>query len=135
MLVSIGGVSRPRHNSQGRNVDYLKRTTLPASFLLHCVKHETENRRMWAFLVDEDNNDDEQGRMQWVVTDEKPEKVGRDASLDVVGGRLHVEIKVKEVFTDVGDLIRSRESITVSTRGSETGDLMCPSIVFDRSFS
>ena len=85
-------------------MDYLKRTTLPASYLLHCVKHETENRHVWAFLVDEDNSDNKQ---EWVVTDEKPQKVGRDSNLDVVGGRLHVEIKVKEVFTDVSDLLEA----------------------------
>ena len=134
MLVSIGGVSRPRHNSQGRNVDYLKRITLPAWYRLHCVKHETENRHVWAFLVDEDNNDDEQGRMQWVITDEKPEKVGRDASLDVVGGRLHVEIKVKEVFTDVSDLLEAeRDNGFNSWKRDRRPDVSQYS--FDRSFS
>ena len=72
--------------------------------------------------------------MQWVVTDEKPEKVGRDASLDVVGGRLHVEIKVKEVFTDVGDLIRAeRANGFNSWKRDRRPDVSQYS--FDRSFS
>lgn len=115
-------------------MDYLKRMTLPASYLLHCVKHDTEDRHVWAFLVDNDNNDDEHGRMQWVITDKKPQKAGRDTNPDVVGGRLHVEIKVKEVFTDAGDLIRAeRANGFNSWKRDQRPDVSQYS--FDRSFS
>ena len=115
-------------------MDYLKRMTLSASYFLHCVKHDTEDRHVWAFLVDNDNNDDEHGRMQWVITDKKPQKAGRDTNPDVVGGRLHVEIKVKEVFTDVGDLIRAeRANGFNSWKRDRRPDVAQYS--FDRSFS
>ena len=135
MLVSIGGVSRPRHNfTREKRGLFKENNTTSVVSAAHCVKHETENRHVWAFLVDEDNNDDEQGRMQWVVTDEKPEKVGRDASLDVVGGRLHVEIKVKEVFTDVSDLLEAeRDNGFNSWKRDRRPDVSQYS--FDRSFS
>ena len=91
-------------------MDYLKLLTLPASNLLHCVIHDTDNTHVWVFLVDADNNDDKQGKMQWVVTDRKPVKAGRDSDPRYVGGRLYVDVKVKEVFTDTGDLLKAENT-------------------------
>ena len=102
-------------------MDYLKRMTLPASNLLNCVKHDTDDRHIWVFLVDTDNNDDKDGRMQWVITDEKPQKAG----YKIVGiqKKSYVEIKVKEVFTDAGEMLKAeRENGFHSHKGVEQDD-------------
>ena len=37
-------------------MDYIKKITLPIDHLLHCIKHESEDRHVWAFLVNVVNN-------------------------------------------------------------------------------
>lgn len=72
---------------------YLKITTL-ASNCLNVIAHDTEaDRRLWTYFHNQ----------KWHVSDEKPVVAGRDAY-----GRVHVDVKVKEVFDDAESLLTAQ---------------------------
>ena len=75
--------------------------------LLHRVKHDTDDRYVWVYF------DCSGEKYRWLLTDEEPIEVGRkhsDAHPHLVCGRLYVEVRVKEVFTKVEDLLQAERS-------------------------
>jgi len=73
--------------------EYLMITTLQSN-LLHKVRHDTDvDRWLWTYFHNQ----------KWHVTDEQPVIAGRDAY-----GRVHVDVKVKEVFADAESLLTAQ---------------------------
>ena len=72
--------------------EYLRITTLQSN-LLTVIWHDTEDRRLWTYFHDS----------KWHVSDEPPVIAGRDAY-----GRVHVNVKVKEVFDDAESLLAAQ---------------------------
>ena len=70
----------------------MKRITTLAQNLLNRIPHESDARVLWTYFHNS----------KWHVTDETPVEAGEDAN-----GRIHVDVKVKEVFEDAASLLEA----------------------------
>ena len=64
---------------------------------MNVIRHDTEDRLLWTYL------DTTADKLTWHVKDEEPVLRGKDAD-----GHYFVDLKVKESFTDAGDLLKAQ---------------------------